>query len=217
MTEMYKISTQLYFLYFYGMDKAAKIDTYFSRESPFSKGLLRLRKILNNSVLEEDYKWNFPTYTLDGKNIVALGHFKNHFGIWFFQGVFLKDTRGLLRNAQEGKTKAMRAMNYTAIDQIDEDIFLEYVDEAIANAVAGKEVKPDRSPKTVTIPDEMLHAFAKAGSLKAAFEALTPGRQREYCEHVGGAKQEATRLRRLEKCTPMILEGVGLNDKYKPQ
>lgn len=204
------------------MEKAEKLTEYFTTESLFSKGLLRLREILNNSVLEEDYKWNFPTYTLNGKNIVALGHFKNHFGIWFFQGVFLKDIHGLLRNSQEGKTKAMRALNYTAIDQLDEAIFIEYLDEAIANAVAGKEIKPNRSPKVVVIPDEIKNAFiatghaaAKAEAFKRAFEALTPGKQREYCEHIGGAKQEATRLRRLEKCKPMILEGVGLHDKYK--
>jgi uncharacterized protein YdeI (YjbR/CyaY-like superfamily) len=76
------------------MEKADKLTEYFTTESLFSKGLLRLREILNNSVLEEDYKWNFPTYTLNGKNIVSLGHFKNHFGIWFFQGVFLKDIHG---------------------------------------------------------------------------------------------------------------------------
>lgn len=205
------------------MEKTKKLTEYFSNDSPFLKGLLRLREILNNSVLEEDYKWNIPTYTLNGKNVVALAHFKNHFGAWFFQGVFLKDINGLLRNAQEGKTKAMRGLNYTDIDQIDEAIFIEYLDEAIANAVAGKEIKPNRSPKVVAIPEELKNAFlatgqaaAKAEAFKIAFEALTPGKQREYCEHIGGAKQEATRLRRLEKCRPMILEGIGLNDKYKP-
>ena len=111
----------------------------------------------------------------------------------------------------------MRALNYTNIDQIDEDIFLDYVEEAIANSLAGKEVRPDRTPKVVAIPDELLHAFAKAESFKIAFESLTPGRQREYCEHIGGAKQEATRLRRMEKCRLMILEGIGINDKYKPK
>lgn len=204
------------------MEKADKLNEYFTNESPFLKGLLRLREISNNSVLEEDYKWNFPTYTLNGKNILSLGHFKNHFGIWFFQGVFLKDIHGLLRNSQEGKTKAMRALNYTAVDQLDEAIFLEYLDEAIANAVAGKEIKPDRSSKVVVIPEEIKNAFlakgqtsAKTEAFKRAFENLTPGKQREYSEHIGGAKQEATRLRRLEKCKPMILEGVGLHDKYK--
>ena len=204
------------------MEKAEKLTEYFSNDSPFLKGLLRLREIANNSVLEEDYKWNFPTYTLNGKNVVALGHFKNHFGVWFFQGVFLKDIHGLLRNAQDGKTKAMRALNFTAVDQLDEAIFLEYLDEAIANSVAGKEIKPDRSPKVVAIPNEIKNAFlpsaqsgTRAEAFKIAYEALTPGKQREYCEHIGGAKQEATRLRRLEKCWPMILEGKGLNDKYK--
>jgi uncharacterized protein YdeI (YjbR/CyaY-like superfamily) len=197
------------------LDTAENLDAFFSNDSQFLQGLVDLRKLLNNSIIEEDYKWDFPTYTLDGKNIVALGYFKNHFGIWFFQGVFLKDTHNLLRNAQEDKTKAIRALNYTNIDQIDEVIFLEYLAEAIENAVLGKELKLSRSPKVVAIPEELLHAFAKTGGLKTAFEALTPGKQREYCGHIGSAKQEATRLRRLEKCTPMILEGLGLNHKYQ--
>ena len=44
---------------------------------------------------------------------------------------------------------------------------------------------------------------------------LTPGKQREYAEYIQTAKQDATKQTRLEKITPMILKGVGLNDKYK--
>ena len=62
---------------------------------------------------------------------------------------------------------------------------------------------------------ELEHAFAKADKLKTAFLNLTPGKQREYTEHIASAKQEATRLRRLDKCIPMILSGTGLHDKYK--
>ena len=34
-------------------------------------------------------------------------------------------------------------------------------------------------------------------------------------EDIGNAKQEKTRISRLEKAIPMILEGKGLNDKYR--
>ena len=44
---------------------------------------------------------------------------------------------------------------------------------------------------------------------------LTPGKQREYCEYIASSKREATKHSRLEKITPMILNSVGLNDKYK--
>jgi uncharacterized protein YdeI (YjbR/CyaY-like superfamily) len=51
--------------------------------------------------------------------------------------------------------------------------------------------------------------------LKVAFEKLTPGKQKEYAEHIGSAKKEKTQVERLEKIKPMVLEGKGLNDKYK--
>jgi len=58
-------------------------------------------------------------------------------------------------------------------------------------------------------------ALALDGELSDAFETLTPGKQREYAEHIATAKQEKTRLSRLEKCIPMIKSGTGLHDKYK--
>ena len=193
----------------------AKLNAYFDKPSAWKDGMLRLREIVNSTELDEDYKWNFPVYTLAGKNVLGLGRTKNHMGIWFFQGVFLKDKHGLLLNAQEGKTKALRQMRFTSQDQIDETILLEYLEEAIQNQREGKEIKPERNTSKVVIPEELVQAFTKVDTLKTAFDSLSPSKQREYAEHIGSAKQEATRLRRLEKCVPMIQDGVGLHDKYK--
>jgi uncharacterized protein YdeI (YjbR/CyaY-like superfamily) len=50
-------------------------------------------------------------------------------------------------------------------------------------------------------------------ALKAAFEALTPGRRKLYSVHVSRAKQAKTRAARAEKCVPMILSGRGFNER----
>ncbi len=197
------------------MDKAEKLDAYFSKPSPWKEGINQLRDIIGDTELKEEWKWSFPCYTINGRNVLGIGRFKNHFGIWFFQGVFLKDKKGLLRNAQDGKTKAMRSLHYESLEDLDENLALEYILEAIENAKEGKEIKPERNTKKVAIPEELENAFQKKEELQSAFQKLTPSKQREYAEHIGGAKQEATRLRRLEKCVPMIIEGVGLHDKYK--
>lgn len=197
------------------MDKAEKIDNYFEKKGSFKEGLKRIREILNETELEEDWKWSIPCYTVNGKNVIGVGSFKNHFGIWFFQGSFLKDKKGILRNAQEGKTKALRSLHYESITEIDSSIVSSYVEEAIANSHAGKEIKPVKAKKVVAIPKELEQAIESNPILKKAFTGLTPGKQREYAEHIGSAKQEATRLRRLEKSIPMIKSGTGLNDKYK--
>ena len=90
-----------------------------------------------------------------------------------------------------------------------------YLEEAIANQKAGKEVKADRSEKKLVMSDELKSALDSDAKLKVAFESLTPGKQREYADHISSSKQEKTRMARLEKVKPLILDKKGLYDKYK--
>lgn len=197
------------------MKKATSVEEYIETSENFSDALTLLREIMCSTEMEETLKWSAPVYTVSGKNVIGLGAFKKHFGIWFYNGVLLKDNHKLLTNAQEGKTKALRQMKFSSIDEIDKNIVLEYVKEAIENQKAGKEIKPDRTKKELTIPDELKNILKENLNLKDCFESLAPYKQREYCEHIASAKREATKLSRLEKIVPMILEGKGLNDKYK--
>ncbi|GAB5399800.1 MAG: YdeI family protein [Aureisphaera sp.] len=196
------------------MEYAKSIDEYISKHPNWTEEINELRELMAQTEMKEELKWGAPIYTVNGKNIVGIGAFKNHLGIWFHQGVFLKDLKKKLVNAQEGKTKALRQWRLDKGDRIETDILLEYVQEAIENCLAGKEVKPERK-KEVSIPPELKDALEKNKDLKTAFEKFTPGKQREYAEYIGAAKREATKLSRLEKITPMILEGIGLNDKYR--
>lgn len=191
-----------------------RIANYIDTQEKWGDGLLALRRILNQTEMEETVKWGAPTYTLDGKIIASIAAFKNHFTIWFHQGVFLKDKHKKLVNAQEGKTKGMRQWRFTDIKEINSKLLKEYLSEAIANQKAGKQVKPERKTQ-LDIPVELAAALKKNKPLHAKFIALTPGKQREFAEHIASAKQEKTRFSRLEKATPLILAGVGLNDKYK--
>lgn len=196
------------------MKKVSSVEEYIEENSHFGEALSLLRDLINTTELEETLKWNAPVYTLNGKNVVGLGAFKNHFGIWFFNGVFLKDKNNLLEQAQE-KTKGLRQMRFESIDDIDKHAVLAYVTEAIENQKLGKEIKPEKMGKTIVIPKELQIALETNKNFQSAFKALTPGKQREYCEYIELAKQEKTKMSRLEKIKPMILKGVGLNDKYK--
>lgn len=197
------------------MEKIDSIEEYIEKQEKWTDALRLLRSIMISTELEETIKWSIPTYTINKKNVLGFAGFKNHFGIWFFNGVFLKDEHKLLQNAQEGKTKAMLQMRFTSIDQIDKNLVLSYVKEAIENQKAGKEIKPDRRKKETIIPPELQKVLDADASFKNAFNNITPGKQREYCEHIASAKREATKQSRLDKIKPMILEGIGLNDKYK--
>ena len=63
--------------------------------------------------------------------------------------------------------------------------------------------------------DELIKAFEVSEPFKEAFYKLTPGRQRAYLLHFAQPKQTATRIARIEKCIPMILQGEGLYEAYQ--
>ncbi len=180
----------------------------------WNEELNRLTEILDKMGLEVAIKWGSPVYTLNGKNIVSFGGFKHHFAIWFYNGVFLKDPYKVLTSGTEGKTKALRQWRFHSIDEIDEKKITEYLKESIQNAKAGKDMKPEKFT-AVSIPEILQNELNEDSVFKKAFEKLTPGKQKEYNLYLQEAKQEKTKISRLEKIKPMILEGISLNDKYK--
>ena len=105
----------------------------------------RLLEIIRKTGLEETIKWGEKSFTYKGRNVVGCIGFKNHFVLWFYNGVFLSDPYKVLQNAQEGKTKAMRQWRFQSADEIDEVKILEYIHEAIQNEEEGKVWKPEKS------------------------------------------------------------------------
>jgi uncharacterized protein YdeI (YjbR/CyaY-like superfamily) len=108
----------------------------------------------------------------------------------------------------------MRQWRFQSADEIDAKIVKAYVLEAIELVKSGKEIKPDRN-KPLDIPPELAKALTKNKAAKASFEKLSLSKKRDYALYISSAKQEPTKLRRLEKIIPMIEAGVGLNDKYQ--
>lgn len=173
-----------------------------------------ISNILSKTTLKKVIKWGSNVYTHNGKNVVSYGGFKNYFAIWFYKGVFLKDKHKLLINAQEGVTKSLRQWRLTSKQEIDEKILLEYIAEAIEIEEKGLNIAPAK-PSLPAIPEMFQKELNKNASLRKAFEKLTIGRRKEYILYIEEAKQESTKQKRLEKISPMILSGHGLNDKYK--
>lgn len=195
------------------MNAAEKIDAYFDKQSQWIEGLTLLRKTLNEMEYTEEVKWGMPTYTINGKNLIGLAGFKNHFGIWFHQGIFLSDPHNLLTNAQEGKTKGMRHIKFFDSSEVDLAIIMPYLEETIQNHKDGKAIKTERNKANFEMPDLLKDALNSEGM--KLFEELSTSKQNEYIEYIVTAKREATKLSRIEKIVPMILSGAGLNDKYK--
>lgn len=196
------------------MKKTKSVDSYVNDHPNWRNELATLRALLNETELEECVKWGAPCYTLNGENIVGMMGFKNYVGIWFHQGVFLKDNANVLINAQEGKTKALRQWRFASAKVINPELIRAYVEEAIENAKAGRKLGPTRA-KPLIMPPELARAFKKDTDASTKFEALKPGQKREFADYITEAKRSDTKIRRLEKILPMIKSGIGLNDKYK--
>lgn len=198
------------------MRGASTVDEYISLGGEWEEALVLLRELMNSTGLEETVKWGMPVYTLNNKNVVGFSAFKSWTGIWFYQGVFLKDPEDKLINAQEGTTRGLRQWRFGTVQEIRDQrtTILSYLKEAIENQKAGKEIKPHRN-KPLHIPAELEEALANDPALRDRFDTLSVSRRREYAEHLGSAKRAETREKRLARILPMILEGIGLNDKYK--
>jgi uncharacterized protein YdeI (YjbR/CyaY-like superfamily) len=196
------------------MEYHKTVDSYIANSKEWKPFLQKLRQIMLSTAMTETVKWGGPCYTVNGKNVLGIGAFKSFATIWFFQGALLQDKNKVLINAQEGKTKALRQWRFTKMEEINEALILEYVAEAIENQKRGKEIKPPKR-KPLIIPQELKDAFTENPAIKTRFDELKLTGQREFAEHISDAKRAETKMKRLEKILPMILEGRGLYDKYK--
>ncbi|MEL6390429.1 MAG: YdeI/OmpD-associated family protein [Bacteroidota bacterium] len=188
---------------------------YISMHPHFEGLLLRIAGLIEETELREEVKWFLPVYTLDGKNVIGLGAFADYVGLWFFQGALLSDQAGVLVNAQEGKTKAMRHWNFRSMEDVDEEMIRIYLTEAIQNQRNGMQVKVDRTPVTYQVPEELQKHLDEDAALLASFHELPPYKQKECAEYISEAKRESTKTNRLAKLLPMIHAGQSPGDKYR--
>lgn len=198
------------------MNTSKTVDSYIATSDQWGAELAKLRDILTATELSETVKWGAPCYTYDGKNVVGLAGFKSYFGLWFHQGALLKDDEGVLMNAQQGTTRALRQWRMNSAKDIRAAVIKRYVREAIALVKDGRSIAPTRK-KSLVVPPELQQALGRNKATQKKFAAMSLGKQREYAEYIASAKQAATKLRRLDKILPMIADGVGLNDKYRSQ
>lgn len=188
-------------------------ENKWNKTNQWENEIEQLHAIIRKTPLIETTKWGGPVYTYNNKNLLGIGGFKSYFGIWFYNGVFLKDEKKLLINANEENTKSLRQMRFNSINEIDEKLILAYIKEAIEIEEKGLAI-PKEKNETI-IPEILQNELDKNSELLAKFNTFSPYKQREFIEHITSAKQEKTQINRLEKIIPMILEEKGLNDKYR--
>ncbi|MGG3624555.1 YdeI family protein [Bacillus gobiensis] len=189
-----------------------KVDEFLSKAKKWKEEYEKLRNIVRECDLTEEFKWMHPCYTFEKKNIVLIHGFKEYCALLFHKGALLQDTHGILIQQTEN-VQAARQIRFTNVQEIVEmeTILKAYIYEAIEVEKAGLEVNYKKNTEFI-IPEELQNKFDEIPALKTAFEALTPGRQRAYILYFSGPKQSKTRVSRVEKCMQKILNGKGLND-----
>jgi uncharacterized protein YdeI (YjbR/CyaY-like superfamily) len=189
-----------------------EVDTYIKKARQWRDEIESLRAIILGASLEEDFKWSKPCYTYEEANIAIIQPFKTCLGLMFFKGALLKDPKGILIDNGPNSQSARR-LEFTSLKEIAQfkSTIKAYIKEAIEIEKSGQKVELRKNPEP--LPDELKEMFKKKPSLKKAFEALTPGRQRAYILHFSSARQSTTRISRIEKCMARILEGKGMNDR----
>jgi uncharacterized protein YdeI (YjbR/CyaY-like superfamily) len=189
-----------------------KVDFFFEKESKWQKEYQQMRAIALDCGLDEDLKWGQPCYTRNDKNIVLIHGFKEYCAYLFFKGALLKDDEHILVQQTE-HVQSPRQVRFTNVKEIVklQKTLKAYIYEAIEVEKAGLKVNP-KNTSDYEVAEEFQKKLNEDKTLKTAFKALTPGRQRGYLFYFSQPKQSKTREARIEKCIPAILAGKGLND-----
>jgi len=189
-----------------------KVDWFFDKATQWQKEFEKLRSIILDCGLNEELKWGQPCYTYENRNVVLIHGFKEYCALLFFKGALMGDANGILIQQTENVQSA-RQIRFTNVKEIAklEKTLKAYIYEAIEVEKAGLKVAYKKTAD-YKMPEEFQKKLNKSATLKKAFEALTPGRQKAYIFYFSQAKQAKTREARVEKYVNQILQGKGLED-----
>ena len=189
------------------------VDAFLAKTNRWTPELSALRSILLTCDLTEEFKWYKPVYMFENSNLIAIAGLKDHCWLMFFKGALLKDPENLLVSPGEN-SQSQKVMKFTHVSEIEqrETTIRSYVAETIEAEKQGLKVDFSKSTNLI-YPEELERIFSEQPVLKAAFLALTPGRQRAYNMHFTQPKQSVTRTARIEKHAARILAGKGITDE----
>jgi uncharacterized protein YdeI (YjbR/CyaY-like superfamily) len=189
-----------------------RVDEFLDDADRWREEMAMLRALCLDAGLDEEIKWSKPCYSLDGANVALIQPFKEFCALMFFKGALLDDPDDLLEKPGDN-TQAARRIRFESLEDVAgrEGVLARVLAHAIEVEESGREVDFEERPEPV--PEELQTKLDRDPELLAAFEGLTPGRQRQYILHVSGAKQAKTRASRVEKAIPGILAGKGLTDR----
>ena|ERR1700722_3099191 len=108
-----------------------KVDAFIANAKKWQEEFKRLRAILLDSELTEEFKWGGPCYTFQGKNVVIINGLKESCALAFFKGALLKDVHGVLTRPGQ-HTQSARWLKFISVREIGEmkSLLKAYIREA---------------------------------------------------------------------------------------
>jgi uncharacterized protein YdeI (YjbR/CyaY-like superfamily) len=188
------------------------VDKYLNEAKNWQVEMRKLREILLECGLNEEFKWKQPCYTLGDKNIIIIGSFKNYCALLLVKGALMDNSNDLIITPTEN-SQSGRQVRFTKLQEIEDNYIniKAIIYEAIEVEKSGAKVLYKKADEFEVV-EELEVILAADASLRSAFDQLTPGRKKGYYLFFAGAKQSKTRTARIEKSIPRIINGKGIND-----
>ena len=159
----------------------------------------------------ETVKWGAPAYILDGKILLITAAFQKHVAINFWRG---QELRGAAAQS-EGMGQFGKLSSLDDLPNDEElDALIRQAAELVRSGTAPRQTKRGPKPAIQMHPDfaEALEAAPKAREVLASFP---PSAQRDYLEWISGAKQDATRKKRIATAIDWLNQGKRRHWKYQ--
>ncbi|HEY1773115.1 MAG TPA: YdeI/OmpD-associated family protein [Gammaproteobacteria bacterium] len=195
--------------------KDPRVDAYIAKSPDFARPILRhIRELVHEADpdIEETLKWRMPTFVHDGI-VCGMAAFKQHCAMGFWKGKLILDSKGQRVDDAMGSFGRI-----TSLKDLPSDAKLKaYIKKAAKLNQEGVNV-PGRAKRKATplrVPSYLSKALKAKPKAAATFEALSASHRNEYVEWIAGAKQAATREKRLSTAIKWLAEGKNYNWRYE--
>ena len=195
--------------------KDPRVDDYIARAAPFAQPILeRLRSDVHAALpgVEETIKWSMPFFVDQGRILANMAAFKRHCAFGFWRG------RNMTDSGREGEAMGQFGRIASLADLPSSREFKALVKAAAVQAAANAQApRPTvrRAAAPAPASPELALALQGHAAARRGFDALPPGRQREYIDWIAEAKREATRDKRIAQALEWLAEGKSRNWKYE--
>lgn len=190
------------------------VSKYIATAPRFAQPILEhLRAVVHAACpdVEESMKWSRPHFNYHGM-LAGMSAFKEHCTFGFWKGeLVLADHVKDGAQGQFGRITSIKDLPSKRVITA----YIKHAAQLNLDGVAAPRAIRTKSPQPISIPDALFAAFGKHRNVRAAFDALSPSHQREYCEWIANAKRPATVASRVEKTIAQLQDGKSLNWKYE--